>query len=546
MAGIMSLFSSDGYKSRLLPYLLLFLVGAVLLSPLCRGFFYYDDFDYLDSALRVLYEASTGKDTLWASFRSDFITHGDYSHNHYRPAAYFLTTVLVWLKGTRYIPFAILSITLHIICAMVLYALAQRLFKDRIKAFLAALLFLCQNWGIHAVLWIGAAVNYVPSVLFLICVLLLFFKYLETRRILFLLLSALCLYFQLSFHEEAQVTILVLFLLYRYEQNISSGKRWWSYFVQPVFYPYYVVYLLWFIQSSAQSQTFYLNSQLRTITKFFSFKAISAIYASFNLSVSQFIEQLSSLTANSAINQIFFWLIVLTVFGFFSLALTLFFTKSQRLFRFLSWWLLLELLPRIVFKFWGSRGLYMVCLPGALMSVVMIYWLAEQMLRWWRGRKYSPSQIAAIMVLILLVIQSVHIQYRINGWNWRTRTILGVQEQLFEQTGQVTSDQTLVFMAPTPEQDKMIDKYFFTEQLHVAFNRYDLDLRFLPYDSVQAGLLSAQAMTKVVVGTPGAYFRYRPDLPVTSLIPNDLTERYQWFQQAQQSAKERRSKYKRR
>lgn len=186
------------------------------------------------------------------------------------------------------------------------------------------------------------------------------------------------------------------------------------------------------------------------------------------------------------------------------------------------------LLPRLPFSGFESRGFYAASLPFSAMAVMMIYWLSEQVSARW-VKKWSATHLANAVVLGIIAIQAVMVQLRIMSFkNASLGTgIRDVEQQLFSQTGPIAPDDQLILLAPTQEQDEMIEKLFFTKVLRVALNRYDIHLYFLVYDSGSADSLASLPNSRVLVGVPGAYRRYGPDLNIEELIPEDLADQYQ-------------------
>ncbi len=107
-----------------------------------------------------------------------------------------------WLNQVVY---HLVSIGLHFIVVLLLYILANKIFKNKLLAASSALLFLIASGYLEIVLWV-AATGHLFNAVFILSSLLLFIKWDETKNKLFLILSILSALISMTFHELGIIT----------------------------------------------------------------------------------------------------------------------------------------------------------------------------------------------------------------------------------------------------------------------------------------------------------------------------------------------------
>ena len=116
-----------------------------------------------------------------------------------------------WLNQTVY---HAVSIALHLIVAVLFFWLAGKIFKDSLLAFLASLLFLISTGYSEEIFWISS-VGHLFNAVFIILALLLFIKWEETKRKIFLISSIVSIALSLLFYELGVVAPLLI-IMYRF------------------------------------------------------------------------------------------------------------------------------------------------------------------------------------------------------------------------------------------------------------------------------------------------------------------------------------------
>lgn len=130
------------------------------------------------------------------------------------------------------LPIAVFAITLHIINTLIVFFLAKKLFKKILPAFLGSLFFALNSVSQSAVTWPAASINTLPSTALILIALIFYFRYLESFKEKWMILSFVFVYLSLFFKETGVFLFLILPLfsvMYR-PQNIRTFiRRYWYY-----------------------------------------------------------------------------------------------------------------------------------------------------------------------------------------------------------------------------------------------------------------------------------------------------------------------------
>ncbi len=159
---------------------------------------------------------SKGGISAWLSF----IMEGS-SFGHLNPLVQVFNIAQYTFFGLNFEAYAYASIFLHIINCFTFYILVNLLLKEKIKAFLACLLFALSSIYHQAITWVGAYGATQPA-LFLVLISIIFFvKYLKGLNFKTLLFSLILLLLGLGFRES----VLFLFLFYPLWAYFSKGAK---------------------------------------------------------------------------------------------------------------------------------------------------------------------------------------------------------------------------------------------------------------------------------------------------------------------------------
>ena len=151
-----------------------------------------------------------------------------------------------WLNQTVY---HAVSIALHLIVAVLFFWLAGKIFKDSLLAFLASLLFLISTGYSEEIFWISS-VGHLFNAVFIILALLLFIKWEETKRKIFLISSIVSIALSLLFYELGVVAPLLI-IMYRFViegASLNLKKNIKLYLI--LFLPVFLYLILRFISGS--------------------------------------------------------------------------------------------------------------------------------------------------------------------------------------------------------------------------------------------------------------------------------------------------------
>lgn len=184
---------------------LIFLVEVIVLfayRKIFNGFFQQDE--WLSFSSRIMLQQ---KDFLGQI--GDLISP---SVGHYQPLNSLTIQVLFSLFGLNYLPYSISSIILHLIIVFIVFFLAKAIINDAKFALLTALLFGITAASFQATSWVLADTSIHFSTIFSLLSLLLLFKFLSNKRIIFFIWSLIFLLVSLLF-KEISIGIFLIFIL---------------------------------------------------------------------------------------------------------------------------------------------------------------------------------------------------------------------------------------------------------------------------------------------------------------------------------------------
>ena len=131
------------------------------------------------------------------------------------------------------LPIAVFAITFHIINTLIVFFLAKKLFKKTLPAFLGSLFFALNSVSQSAVTWSAASINTLPSTALILIALIFYFRYLESFKEKWMVLSFAFVYLSLFFKETGVFLFLLLplsSLIYKKQNLWVFIKRYWYFF----------------------------------------------------------------------------------------------------------------------------------------------------------------------------------------------------------------------------------------------------------------------------------------------------------------------------
>lgn len=131
--------------------------------------------------------------------------------------------------GLNTLPYGLFAASFHFLNTFLVYLLAKKLTKNSTIAFLASFLFLIQEVGNEAYSWFGTMAGSTTSVFFFLLSLVIFLKFIETKKILFAFLSTFLLWVSFLFKEVGAFAFIfypMLFILYSSKkENIKTALK---------------------------------------------------------------------------------------------------------------------------------------------------------------------------------------------------------------------------------------------------------------------------------------------------------------------------------
>jgi len=227
-------------KAALSPYAIIVYLGLVTLvmfSPMISNYFVGDDFTWLRWAadctsgfVNVHQCPSVGERMLHYFTQSDGF--------FYRPGTkifFLLMYSFFWLNPVVY---HIASLSLHFLVVVLVFIVAQKIFKDLQRSALAAFLFAVLSGYSEAIFWLSS-IGHLFAVLFVLLSILCFILWTEKKRLFFFIVSLVAIGASLLFHELGVVAPLLM-LLYTFTteetfvKNLKQKKLYYGLLFSPV------------------------------------------------------------------------------------------------------------------------------------------------------------------------------------------------------------------------------------------------------------------------------------------------------------------------
>lgn len=186
----------------------LILIIFAIFSTTLPNYFIGDDFTWFRWAADC---KSLGVNC--ASLSSQIVSYFTNSSGFfYRPGtkSYFL--MFYHLFSLNQVIYHAVSVTLHLFVVILLFLIANKIFKRNVLAILTSLLFVMASGYLEIVLWISAT-GHLFSAVFILFAFLMFIKWYDTKRVWFIVLSIISSFISLAFYEQG---IIIPFLCAAY------------------------------------------------------------------------------------------------------------------------------------------------------------------------------------------------------------------------------------------------------------------------------------------------------------------------------------------
>lgn len=218
------------YQSQVFIYLCYLLIAFLLYFRVLNNFFVSDDFHWLSLASSRSWD--------WSIFLTNY--EGLKVGGSYNPLLFILWKIWSGFFGLHYQWYHVLSVFLHASNAWLVYILAKKLLSKQQKqsaywSSLAGFFFLLWPVQVEAVSWI-AAWPHLWATLFYLTSLILYIKYFEVKKKLYLILAFLFFIFSLFTKEIAMTLPLALFFVtWQLDYKIDWNKIWLFFLVLVIF-----------------------------------------------------------------------------------------------------------------------------------------------------------------------------------------------------------------------------------------------------------------------------------------------------------------------
>ena len=208
-------YRNEGFLSPLLarlvttPFLIssLLIVGFILFYKSLGNYFVGDDFTWLRwSAVCLNGEAGASCRNLLSHISSYFTEAAGF---FYRPGTKIYFLAMNQFFSVNHVPYHVVSVLLHTINAAIVFAIGIRLFKTRITAFAAAVIFLILSVHSETVFWISS-INHLAASFFALSGILLFIFWRGNKREYLFWLSVASVIISPLFHELGIVAPLLI------------------------------------------------------------------------------------------------------------------------------------------------------------------------------------------------------------------------------------------------------------------------------------------------------------------------------------------------
>ncbi len=351
-------------------------------------------------------------------------------------------------------------IILHILAVLLIFLVTYSLSKNRVAAFLAAVLFAVYPRHHQTVLWYSANQYLLMTILSLICI-YGFHQYLETRRKRWYVLHLVMLILAIMTQEAAIVLFALLPLL---DITLSGGlKRWRSFFNRHFwvkYVPLLVAVLIYFVLIFGGSRIFKLTGDGMAA------KADPTMAQSLQNEAYHF-QALNFTTLKSMVGYITYGVYPyiplrsldssvsggLLLAGSALVMLAVLFVTQSNLVRYMLVWFVMSFTPYVLFVPFGNadRYFYLPAVGLCIAGGIVLSRLYNKVVEW----HLQAGEIALDAAIALYVIMSViSIEKRIDEW----RTAGEIATALVDQAVQLEPDPPpnglVVFVAPPKQYEQ--------------------------------------------------------------------------------------------
>lgn len=166
-----------------------------------------------------------------------------------------LFNIFYSIFGLNHLPFRILSLTIHLINITLIYFFMQKSFGKKELSFFTAFFFGITAGNVGGLYYLAGGIQSLGATMFMLATLLLFWKWLESKKIKFIFLSLTTYLLSLGSHELAVVTPLVLLGLLFVQKRLKTGmKATVPFFVVLAVFLYLDFFVIGFSSSEQQYQ----------------------------------------------------------------------------------------------------------------------------------------------------------------------------------------------------------------------------------------------------------------------------------------------------
>jgi hypothetical protein len=149
------------------------------------------------------------------------------SVSHYNPITVAIQQILFSIWGLNYINFAIIGLILHLLVVFSFFLLARKIFKEKIQALIATLIFASFASGFQAVTWVVTDIATLSASVFAIFSSIFYLDFLRKGKNSLLFLSLLFLFISLLFKEIALSLLLIYVGAYLfYKKKVNKYLFW--------------------------------------------------------------------------------------------------------------------------------------------------------------------------------------------------------------------------------------------------------------------------------------------------------------------------------
>jgi len=506
--------------------LLVVLITVILLPSLFAGYF-FDDFAHLHGALEVRQNFSEGKGNASQLVAADFVVLPEREYTHYRPGGYLLAYLAVLLDASKPWHIYLFSIVTHLIVVLLFYKLASNLLEDKIKGLAAAFIYGTQDIALHGVVWLGAALFYIPSTIFYLLSFLSFLKYLRSKKAIWLVLSAVAFFLTLPF-LEAGITLLPVIILYF--MLCCVKKPWYKRLIvllQPRFYLHYAALGFWLFLLSTQN----LSARMLSIQVMLKNRLTPEKIVSTLVTFRYYFATTASNELGFAVGGIANNLIVWSTLGLGLILLVALVVALIRINKPFYWFCFLWFAGEIMARYLGAtisaRGFYIAALPIALIITPAIFRIGS-IIAAWSGQKVKEGTVVYLLVAMLICLQIIRLELFIDNWIRITNSIRAEATQLINQLDDFNPYDDVMLLVPTEEQRLMFDTELLP-RICVYLNDPTPQFEVVVFDSSRAEELARKKNCHIFVGMPGKFYPYGEELDLAALIPDDLERQYQKY-----------------